>query len=510
MASYLTIVSICGCSDVPPPTNESGNASRGDETALGLVAQFQRAVQRRDRSEIVDRLRELVALRAPLADQWLQLSLMSVDLGEIGLVRQAIDLYVESFGGSPAALHRKIGILARIGAFDEALALARAMPVTEPDPFSYALSRGAAAINAGEPEEARQWLGEAIRMRPNSGSAWHSIAQLVDFADEPALASQAIAAEAEMRGAPPAERALYHYALSKAYAAQGEHARAFAAAARAASETKALFPYDRRVDRQTAVEAVAGYDPGRIASIARQQSEPTGRSVFVMGSPRSGTTLIEQVLTAHSEVCDGGEIDLLRLLVHEAGDASYPALDRYVAGKGASSLALLWHHLLDERFPKAGRIVDKTTDTSRKLGLAASVLPEAPLIWLKRDPLDCAWSCFRTCFMAGIRWSNDLSDIAFNFRLEDELLDRWQRNLGDRLLVVPFEQLVTEPEPWIRAMLSHCGLAEEPRAFAPHENRRVVTTASAMQVRRPINRTGIGSAEPYREHLKPFIQAYYG
>jgi hypothetical protein len=89
------------------------------------------------------------------------------------------------------------------------------------------------------------------------------------------------------------------------------------------------------------------------------------------------------------------------------------------------------------------------------------------------------------------------------------LLAQWQRTLGDRLLVVPFEELVTEPETWIRRILSHCALCEEPQVFTPHENTRVVTTASAMQVRRPINRDGVGSARPYREYLEPFAAAYY-
>ena len=111
--------------------------------------------------------------------------------------------------------------------------------------------------------------------------------------------------------------------------------------------------------------------------------------------------------------------------------------------------------------------------------------------------------------MQGIRWSNDLADIAFNFRLEDELLAKWQGLLGERLLVVPYEQLVTEPEPWIRRILAHCGLTEEKAVFAPHENRRSVTTSSVMQVRKPIGRQAIGSAEPYRPFLQPFIDAYY-
>ncbi|MGZ3245721.1 MAG: tetratricopeptide repeat-containing sulfotransferase family protein [Croceibacterium sp.] len=491
------------------PPGKSGDTDRGSVAALRAVDQFQRAFQRRDRGEIVARLRDLVALCAPLAAQWLQLAMMAVDLGEIGLARDAIDLFVEGFGGDPAALFKKVDLLAYAGAFSEALALLRTLPQTVPDRFSYALSRGSLTVSTGATEEARQWLEEALRSRPQSGLAWHSIALLVDFAREPDLATRLIFGERAMQGAPGAERAYYYYALGKMHADLGNHQRAFAAVARAASETKAIYPHDRAIDRQVADEAVNGYDAGRIAAIARQQTEPTGRSIFVMGLPRSGTTLVQQVLTSHSEVSDGAEINLLRLLVHETGGASFPAVEEYLQRDRAASLAQLWQHLLDERFPQSGRVVDKTTDTSRKLGLVASLLPDAPLICLKRDPLDGAWSCLRTAFMQGIRWSNDLKDIAFNFRLEDRLLAQWQRVLGDRLLVVPFESLVSEPDPWIRRIIGHCNLAEEPQVFAPHENQGMVMTASAVQVRRSINRQGIGSAEPYRAFLRPFVEAYY-
>lgn len=491
------------------PPSKSGDTDRGSVAALRAVDQFQRAFRRRDRGEIVARLRDLVALCAPMAAQWLQLAMMAVDLGEIGLGREAIDLFVESFGGDPAALFKKVDLLAYAGAFGEALALLRTLSPAVPDRFSYALSRGSLTVSTGAIGDARQWLEEALRLRPESGLAWHSIALLVDFAHEPDLAGRLVASERAIQGAPELERAYYYYALGKMHADLGTHGLAFAAVARAAGETKALYPHDRAIDRHAAEDAVSWYDPGRIAAFAGQQTEPTGRSIFVMGLPRSGTSLVQQVLTSHSEVSDGAEINLLRLLVHEAGGASYPALDGYLRRHSTASLARLWHHLLDERFPKPGRVVDKTTDTSRKLGLVASLLPDAPLIWLRRDPLDSAWSCFRTSFMQGIRWSNDLKDIAFNFRLEDRLLAQWQRILGERLLVVPFETMVSEPEPWIRRIIGHCGLAEEPQVFAPHENRSPVMTASAMQVRRPINRQGIGSAEPYRAFLRPFVEAYY-
>jgi hypothetical protein len=158
--------------------------------------------------------------------------------------------------------------------------------------------------------------------------------------------------------------------------------------------------------------------------------------------------------------------------------------------------------------PEPGRIVDKTLDASRRLGLAAALLPEAPLVWITRDPLDRAWSCFRTFFTGNMAWSYDLADIAHHFRLEDELLRQWQAVLGDRLLVVPYEGLAADPETWIGRLLTHCGLAPEPQVFAPHENARPVTTASAIQVRRRIDSSAVGSAEPYREFLQPFIEAY--
>ena len=246
------------------PPSKSGETDR-DVAALRLVQQFQQALQRKDRAEVVDRLRQLVALCAPMAGQWLQLAPMAADLGEFGLAREAIDLFVEGAGGDPAALMHKVSLLAYIGAIGEALALLRTLPPDVPDPFSHALSRGALASNAGETDAARQWLENALRLRSQSGQAWHLLAQLVDFAGEPALADRLFASEREMQAAPPVERAYYYYALGKAHAARGEHARAFAAVSRAASETRATYPYDRSHDRQSATEALRGYDAGRSA-----------------------------------------------------------------------------------------------------------------------------------------------------------------------------------------------------------------------------------------------------
>jgi len=112
-----------------------------------LLDQFQRALQRGNRAETADGLQQLIAARVPLEEQWLQLALMAIDLGEIGSARRAADLYVESCGGSPAARFQRAGVLARIGLFDEVIVLLRALPANVPNPFSYALARGSAALH---------------------------------------------------------------------------------------------------------------------------------------------------------------------------------------------------------------------------------------------------------------------------------------------------------------------------------------------------------------------------
>jgi len=473
-----------------------------------LVDRFQRALERRDRTAIVESIRELLAQKVPMGPQWHQIAHIAAEQGELALSREAMECFVEASGGHPQARYQHAGLLARCGDFRQAYAVICALPGDLPDPAANAYSRGAAALPLGHLDEARLQLERVTRLRPDIGQAWLPLSTLVDFAEEPELAERMIATGRAVENVAPAARAAYSYALGKAYADLGEHALAFAAFAEGAKLKKTEQAYDRERDRAGARDAVSGYDAKGIDALACEQREPTGRSIFVTGLPRSGTTLVEQILTSHSAVSDGAEINRLRILSRDVGRTAYPALVAYVAKNGVAPAARLWAHWMNDRFPDPGRIVDKSMDTSRFLGLAAALLPEAPLIWMTRDPLDCAWSCFRTHFLAGVPWSYDLEDIAVHFQLEEQLLDRWQEILGERLLVVPYEALVADPPSWIGRIMAHCGLTEEPQVFAPHENPRTVTTSSVMQVRKPINRKPVGSAEPYREYLEPFLKAY--
>ena len=448
-------------------------------------------------------------LDAPLGEQWHQLARIAARNGESELASGAMEKFVGATGGSHQAQYLKASLLEQLGRLPEALRILSALPPNFPDPAANAYSRGTAALFLGRAEEAREQLIRATQLMPGSGSAWLSLTMAVDPAAAPEVAEAVIAAEGAVRAQPPAQRASWWYARGRVHAARAEYEDAFFAFSAGAREMKGVAPHDRNAEARRVAEATMGHSAASVAEISRQQTVSSSRTIFVTGSPRTGTTLVEQILTSHSKVSDGGEINRLPILAHEVGGVSGEALARFVENRDPSEAVQLWDHLIEQRFPGADRVVDKTLNTTRFLGLAAALLPEAPIIWLTRDPLDCAWSCFRTFFPVSMSWSYDLEDIAAFLQQERRLLEQWRDILGERLLIVPYESLVDQPVEWTRRILVHCGLPEEEQVFAPHANGRTVTTASVMQVRRPINREGVGAAEPYRDFLRPFVDAYY-
>lgn len=473
-----------------------------------LTDRLQPAMRRGDRAGIAAAIRDLVKLRAPIGEQWQALAGIAVQNGEIALGRAAIDLFVEARGGTPTALYFKAGLLEQCGAMAEADALLRTLPENVPSPAANAYSRGTAALFLGNVEEARECLLRAVQLEPQAGHGWLSLAMASRLTKNSDIAEAILAAKPHAASMQPVQRAAYFHALGQVHDARGDHDEAFAAFAQGAQTLKATAPFDPDLDRRRAMTSLEGFDEDTLSGLAATQTEQTGRTIFVTGLPRTGTTLVEQILTSHSAVSHGGEIGRLPLIAAEIAGHSQPALAAFAKQTGTPHLAQLWHRWLDERFPGSTRVADKSLTSTRFLGLAAAVLPDAPLIWMTRDPLDTAWSCFRTFLPVGHQWTCDLENIARTFRLEQALLDHWRGVLGSRLLVVPYEDLVSDPASWTRSILAHCGLAEEPQVFTPHENKRHIGTASVMQVRQPINRKAIGSAQPYREHLKPFLNAF--
>ena len=473
-----------------------------------LLASLKAALALHDRAATNRAVDQLLKRRAPLGEQWRRLSELMRVSGELTLANRAMDAFVDAAGRTPAALYAKVVLLTQSGRLGDAHDLLSRLPADVPERAGHAYVLGNTAMSLGRVDEARESLLTALKHRPGWGPVWLTLATAVNLGKDP-VGEQLLAEQAAAEKQPPAHLARYCYALGKLHADRNEPDLAFVAFARGARLLRQETPYSRNGNTANAKQAMTGYPDGFFDRMRERATRNTNRPIFVTGLPRSGTTLVEHILASHSHVLDGGELNIAQHVAVAAKGVSGNHIDQYLAGgRTIDDLADLYLHLLAERFSSAGRVVDKTIDVSRCLGLIAAALPDAPLIWMQRDPLDSAWSCFRTFFIHGVGWSYDLTDIAHHFRLQDAQLAFWKDQLGDRLLVVPYADLVEAPQIWTGKLLTHCGLAEEAAVYAPHETQRAVATASAMQVRQPINRRGLGVADPYRAHLKPFIDAY--
>jgi len=474
-----------------------------------LAAALKAALAAHDRKRANDIVDKLLRAHAPLGQQWHKLAELMRISGELTLARRAMDAFVTSEHHSPSARYAKVVLLTQIGQLREAHELLSTLPPDVPELAGHAYVLGNTAITLGRVEEARDYLQTALNHRPGWGPAWLTLATGVNLASDP-LGDRLLAEAAVAERQPPEHLARYCYAKGKLHADRREHDAAFDAFARGARLLRERTPYSRQGNAANAALALSGWSEKFLARARKQAVRDTSRPIFVTGLPRSGTTLVEHILASHSDVVDGGELNIVQHLAVTTGGVSAANLTQYEEQGGTiDDLAGLYLHLLAERFGEAGRVVDKTIDVSRCMGLITAALPDAPLIWMQRDPLDSAWSCFRTFFIHGVGWSYDLADIAHHFRLQNEQLAYWKQCLGDRLLVVPYAELIDDPELWTRKLLAHCGLSNQAAVHASHKTERVVATASAMQVRQPINRRGLGVAEPYRAHLEPFVTAYY-
>lgn len=474
-----------------------------------LLDRLKQSMAKRDRSGINRIIGELVARKAPLGKQWRAMAMLSQHNGEYGLMRGVIDQWQREVGPMPDMLCEKARMEAQSGDPDSAWETVQQIDLARVDPLAIHFLKGTLSTSLGNLDAAADYLRTAVATAPASGQSWMALAMTGKMTDDDGRRMER--ARRAIVHAPPNEQATYQFALGRWKEKQKDYPAAFAAF----EAGGALMARERRFDPandQRNCDNALKFDRTKIDELAGNVTPRDHcRPLFVCGLPRSGTTLVEQILAAHSAVDGGGELGLMTTVEHDVGGNAPADLDAYLARGGSmNALRDLHDHLLQERFPGGGHVIDKTLNLSRTLGTVAAMYPEAKVVWMRRNPADCAWSAFRTYFMKSMDWSWRLDQIAEHFNLEDRLYRHWTEQLGDRILTVPYPDLVNDPAQWIERITRHFGLEPEAAQLESHKLERTVTTASAAQVREPINRKGIGTAAPYREMMKPFFDIYKG
>jgi tetratricopeptide (TPR) repeat protein len=473
-----------------------------------LIYQLGDALRRKSRADSARLISEIIRSKLPLGERWKSMAAIAKQNGEVEDAMSAMQNYCEAVGDTPQVRYELAALAAQLGRLADASEIMEKLPVDTPNPVDYRYSLGTLATNLGRFDEAREHLRLAVAAKPGSGQAWLALAMVGEI--EQSDLTSLFAAAPIVANAEPMEQAAYEYAVGKAHDEAGQNEAAFVSFARGAEIMRNARSYSVSLDKQDAVQSAKGWAPilkSRSLDSATIDAEQP-RPIFVTGLPRSGTTLVEQILASHSAVGGGEELGLMTIVTQDTGKAADDFLHYQSKGGSAAELAQLYLHLLAQRQAGNSHVVDKTLDASRYMGLIATIFPTAPIIWLRRDPVDCAWSAYRTWFLRGLNWTWSQTDIAAHFAIEDALFAYWQSVLGAQMLVVNYADLVRDPQSQIERITKHCRLSLEQAQLSPHETRRVVKTASVAQVRQPIHTNAIGGSHTYRHHLKPFLAAY--
>jgi tetratricopeptide (TPR) repeat protein len=369
---------------------------------------------------------------------------------------------------------------------------------------------GTALQLLGRMAEAQAAYRAAIARKPGLGIARRQLASIVSFEGNEAELAE-LRAALRRPDLAPAARAEIHLALAKALDDVGAHAEAFGHLLAGNRLVRLRLDYRAEANAAYVDRTIATFSEAFLAE-RRGWGSPSTRPIFIVGMPRSGTTLVEQILCSHPRVHGAGELmtvfevfrDLRKVLAPDLGMPGIAGL--LTAAETRRSAARYLDHIarLDAGAP---HVSDKMPFNFRYLGFISLLFPAAKIIHTVRHPLDVGLSCFFARFHDQLDFSFDLAEIGAYHRDYARLMRHWSHALRNDILAVDYDRLVHDQERETRRLLAFCGLDWDDRCLDFHQNRRPVLTASSWQVRQPIYATSVGRWRRYRDELRPMMAA---
>jgi tetratricopeptide (TPR) repeat protein len=413
----------------------------------------------------------------------------------------------------PVARNLKAAILGGLGRYDESIELYAGILAEYPQQEKVWLNYGHALKTAGRQEEGISAYRRCIALAPRSGAAWWSLANLKTFrftaADLEAM--RALLASAEL---PADDRAQLHFALGKALEDAASYEESFRHYAEANRLRRGSSPYDAQ--RTTArLERSRRLLTREFFAARRGYGAQAADPIFIVGMPRAGSTLLEQILASHSAVEGTMELpDMISmardLAAKRGGPSPYPAL---LADLTAAECRALGEHYIErtrvQRKTQRPYFIDKMPNNFAYLGLIRLILPNARIIDARRHPLACCFSVFKQHFARGQQFAYDLGDLGCYYRDYVALMSHFDNILPGQVHRVFYERLIGDTEGEIRRLLEYCGLPFEESCLRFYENERAVRTASSEQVRQPIFRDALEQWRHFEPWLRP-LQAALG
>jgi tetratricopeptide (TPR) repeat protein len=399
-----------------------------------------------------------------------------------------------------------------LGDHETAIGLYRGLLVDAPNAADVHLWLGHALKTVGRTAEAIEAYRAAAKARPGFGDAYWSLAnlKLYRFEDDEI---ERMRAEEASPSIPPLDRHHLCFALGKALEDRGETADSWTYYARGNALKRAESRYRPEILETNTAEQI------RVCTSAffherRGWGAPDPDPIFIVGLPRSGSTLLEQILSSHSQVDGTQELPDIQAMVLELQgrdpDFDHPRYPAALGDLSAQDAARLGEkYLADTKVYRAGRprFIDKMPNNFRHIGLIHLILPKAKIIDARREPMSCCFSNLKQLFAQGQEFVYSIEDIARYYRTYLDLMAHWDEALPGRVLRVHYEDVVADLEGSVRRLLDYCDLSFEPGCIDFHKTKRSVRTPSSEQVRQPIFRDGLDQWKTYEPWLAPLKTA---
>ncbi len=529
---------------ISPPDN-AANAARIPGTSggkTGLLRAYCADAEALLNQDRLDEARVVVKQALRLAPQDAAalniLGVIDLQKGDVKSAAATIKRAVDLQPGAPEPRHYLGLAYEYMGRYDDAIASFRAALALRPGIVATLLELAKLLKVLGRHDEAKDALLSLIEANPNDTGAFF---ELADFAPQ-ALTSEHLSRLDEIAGDPAMDikhRAIANFTLAVVHEARGEFDAEFTRLRQANDLSR---DHLTRMDGKTGPAPVmpAGARPRfttpakALAQLADMRSfiettfdadfirrhegagHPSNLPIFIVGMPRSGSSLIEQILSSHPLVHGAGEIDTFQAVAvamqwpyegylhRDAIGAVRPSEPppRHFRIRGAAYVKAV-----RELNPRARRVVNKALGNYLNIGMIHLCLPNAIVIHSARDPVDTCLGCYKRHFVTGNETTYDLALLGQHYQEYRKAMAHWQRVLPGRVVDVVYEELVADPEGQIGRLLELCGLPWDERCLRSHENARPVRTASWIQVRQPIYRSALQRWRRYEKHLAPLFEA---
>jgi tetratricopeptide (TPR) repeat protein len=476
--------------------------------ASGWHTASQLALKLGNASMALDAVREALKMRPDYTSWVIQEARCLAKLGRTAEVRVRVDRLMDTRINS-AYENSALGmLLTELGEREAALVCYQRAVSANPADARHYYNVASLQRTLGQLQEAEANFNTAIELNPGDYEAYKLRSELrTQTKDENHVFElEAVLEEglADKRG-----EANICYALAKELEDLHEPERSFQYLQRGARSRRSNMRYDPQRDLETIAAIREAFKPQVFADAA--PGDDTDEPIFVLGMPRTGSTLVERILSAHTDVFAAGElnnfaVELMRLLRSHAGEGQQR--DDLVRGSVNLDFGALGNSYLQSTRPFTGhtaKFIDKMPLNFLYVGLIHLALPNARIINVRRDPMDTCYAVFKTLFVDAYPFSYDLEELAHYYVAYDGLMKHWDNVLPGVVCHVDYEALVTDVETESRKIVERCGLQWQSRCLRFHESTEASTTASAVQVRQPVYRSSVNKWRDYERQLQPVV-----